>query len=483
MAQWQQFHDEQSEPYPSTNYAPPTLYVYEGGGGGGYEPNDAGLVMAWGDPVDGDYASAWQYAYPEDPDLTNCIITVSVTPPQMGPSGAITQVSLGLQNNPMVGGPTRAWYWDCGAPGSGKPLIWNQPNTIKIDTSKTGVTAATPVATSYMNVPGFNLKQVQWITCDENGNWVGGANPVPGPGGAAFLWNYWHWLTITPRTSAEKGIYTKWSQGPVVVDPNSDPPVIIGWDEPSDYIAPPMMADDWPCEDDRPVTDVHWWGSFIGWTQPHLPPVVPQAFHLGIWTNSADPDPCDPTTFSHPDQLVWQNFCTNWVWNFAGYDQDPRKYPDGAAPGEPGADEMMDACFQFTQLLSEDEWFFQDPGDDPCNPRIYWLSIAPLYTAADYTDPEFRAWGWKTRPHFFEDDAVQIWQVSPAWPPTVGSLFAQGMPVKWPPYPDPEGATWDLAFELTTNEPGKVNIADLNGDGWVDFHDYALFAERWLTDP
>jgi len=481
--QWLLYHDPETEPYPTTEFSPTTLYTWDGNGAGGYEPNDAGLVMAWGDVAPGDFAAAWQLKYNKDPDLTNCIITVTVTPPQFGPNSAITQVSLGLQNNPMVGGPMRAWYWNCGAPGSGMPLVWNQPNTIKIDTSKTGVTAATPTASSYMNNPGFNLKQVMWIICDENGNWVGGPSPAPGPGNWMFLWNYWHWLMITPKTTVEKGIYKKWSQPPVPADANSDPPVIIGWDEYSDFQFPPIVADDWQCEDDRPVTDVHWWGSFIGWTQPHPPPVMPQAFHLGIWTNVKDPDPCDLLTFSHPGTLVWENYCTKYVWNFAGYDRDPRSYVPGIDPCEPGDDAAMDSCFQFTQLLSEDEWFFQEPNDDPCDPQIYWLSIAPVFNAADYSDPNFYQWGWKTRQHYFEDDAVRIEDVSPAWPISLHAKWLQGTPIQWPDWPDPEGETWDLAFELTTNDPGKVNPADLDDSGWVDFHDFALFAQLWLTDP
>ncbi|MHC4260439.1 MAG: hypothetical protein ACYSTF_08545, partial [Planctomycetota bacterium] len=32
---------------------------------------------------------------------------------------------------------------------------------------------------------------------------------------------------------------------------------------------------------------------------------------------------------------------------------------------------------------------------------------------------------------------------------------------------------------LWSGEPGGNNIADFNGDGDVDFHDYALFALQW----
>jgi hypothetical protein len=231
------------------------------------------------------------------------------------------------------------------------------------------------------------------------------------------------------------------------------------------------VADDWKCEDDRPITDIHWWGSFIGWNQPHLPPVVPKAFHIGIWTDIPDPDPCDPNDFSHPAHLIWENYCDNWVWNFAGYDRDPR------GPNEPNEpNELEDACFQFTQLLSQDEWFYQEPNDP--NGRVYWLSIAAIYDPNDYNNPNFYPWGWKTREHFFNDDAVRIWDAN-IWPPHVCTWYNGGDPIRWP---DPN-TSWDMAFELTTNRP-DTNLPpgspDLNHDGMVDFKDFAIFAAHWL---
>ena len=112
-----------------------------------------------------------------------------------------------------------------------------------------------------------------------------------------------------------------------------------------------IVADDWVCMDDKPIKGIHWWGSFKGWTEPNqVPPnEMPSAFHIGIWTDVPDPDPCDPNTFSHPNELIWENICDCYVWSFAGYDMDPR------GEGE------NDACFKFDQLLSQDKWFYQDP--------------------------------------------------------------------------------------------------------------------------
>ena len=470
MLQWQNF-TVQGTPYPNHTFREarqPTgdLYVYGGGGGGGggaLDPCDAGLVMYWGSPADGSYSSAWKYDYLKDPDLSNCTISVAVTAPTR-----VNVVSFGLENPPIPGGPIRAWYWNCGAAGSGAPIIWNTPTIITIDTSKTGTGAAKPTASAYANNPGFDIKNVQWLIVDEDANWVGGGTSAPAPGtGMIGMWNYWHWLTISPKTTLAKGYYTKWSQPPVVIDTNM-PHTISGWDELSTYEPINIVADDWECNDSRPITDIHWWGSFIGWTQPYLPPIMPRAFQIGIWTD----DPCNfPGDFSHPDKLVWENYCDSYVWNFAGYDKDPRQ-GIGGPPQE-------DSCFQFNQLLSQDEWFYQEQ-TDPCHPRVYWLSIAPMWGEIPPTYP----WGWKSRPHFFNDDAVVIQAVNPL-PLVIGSTWMGGYPIQWPAWPNPEGISWDMAFELSTNEPDTTyNAMDFNKDGIVNFFDFAIFAQEWLkTSP
>ena len=475
MNQWDDYTLE-GESYPDTNFISPlmpdgNLYVYEGGGDGGTDPNDAGLVMRWGDDStpDGNYAAAYKYDYLIDPDLSNCTITLMVTAPQFDMAGnQINQVSFGIQNPPAGTGPIRSWFWNCG-PGQAVP--WNTPTMLKIDTSKTGIASATPAAAGYMRNPGFDIKNVQWLIVDENGTWIGGGTPAPAPGGVSGLWNYWHWMMISPNTTINKGVYLKWSQPPIAVDVN-DPPIILGWDEYSDYNDCNIVADDWLCQDSRPITDIHWWGSFIGWNQPEPPPQMPSAFHIGIWTDVPNPNELNPDEFSHPNTLVWENYCYDYKWNFAGYDHDPRQYPDGIPP-DGTVIEPEDSCFQFNQFLSQDEWFYQET-DEP-NGTVYWLSIAPIWDE----EPQF-AWGWKTRPHYWNDDAV-VMQPRPWNPPVIGAtMWNTGIPIQFPPYPDPEGITFDMSFELTTNEPGTPS-ADLNNDGIVDFVDFAYLADQWLT--
>lgn len=425
-------------------------------------PSDPGLAMIWGGQMGqlppGNYASAWKWSYGLDPDLTNCTITLTVTPPQFGPGGQINAVSFGIQD---VTGAVRSWWWAC---GPGQPIPWNVPTTVTINTAVVGIAAATPVATGFVNNPAFNIKQSLSFIVDENAVWVGGPLPIPAFGVVvpAGLWNYWHNIQVVPNNSANanKGNYVKYSQPPVVINPGHVPAQINGWDEVSVYTQQlplqwPIMADDWLCQDDRPVTDFHWWGSYLGWTQPHPPAVVPQSFHIGIWTDV--PAGVDKP-YSHPGVLLWQHTCTNWVWNYAGVDVAPMQGFEN------------EACFQFNQLLSEPDWFVQEPGE-----HIYWLSIAAIYQPG--VVPQY-PWGWKTRPHKFMDDAVRTTMAQP-WPPVTNQTqWVAGNPVEYP-----AGVSWDLAFEITTNLPGYCDNpipGDLNCDKIVNLPDFATFATHWL---
>jgi hypothetical protein len=160
MNSWQHNLKEGS-PYPTNQFLPATLYVYGGGGGGGgggaYDPCDAGLVMLWGNmsTPPGSYSSAWKWEYGLDPDLRNCTIQVTISPPDFGLSGKINAVSFAIND---AAGLRRQWWWGVPVPIPSSPgrLI---STVVTIDTSKVGVAATNPVATGYASAPGFNLAQ------------------------------------------------------------------------------------------------------------------------------------------------------------------------------------------------------------------------------------------------------------------------------------------------------------------------------------
>ena len=477
MNQWNQYSQE-GPPYPENQFLAPDLYIWEDDCPGDDDPwpDEPGLVMAWGNEkmADGSYSSAWKYHYPEDPDLTNVTITITVRPPC-----GINAVSFGMRD---INGNIRAWYWNVAAAAGPGTLACDVTTTISINTSLTGTAAATPASASYMNNPAFDITQVQDLIVDENNAWVGGAQPVPPPGQLIQRpWNYWYDLIITPNVSGKPDKPVKWSQPPKKIAPN----VLLGWDEVSVRPWVPLMADDWLCKDQRPVTDVHWWGSFLNWLESE-PPLLPAAFHIGIWTDvpkNAD----DFHSFSHPGKMVWQYICTDYQWNFVGYDKDPRA-ADNPDPVDPSTvvtagtvdttvvqPAVHDACFQFYCVLPQSAWFYQKPLDNGSG-RVYWLSIAAIYDP-DQGDP-VHPWGWKTRPRFFNDDAVRIFSlIDGNWPPVVGSAWQSGKPVAFPDH-----ISWDLAFELTTNKPEPVEPSpDLNFDRLVNWRDFAIMANKWLA--
>ena len=49
MYHWAMHLAPGGDPYPTNTFLPPELYPWGGGGGGGLDPEDPGLVMAWGD--------------------------------------------------------------------------------------------------------------------------------------------------------------------------------------------------------------------------------------------------------------------------------------------------------------------------------------------------------------------------------------------------------------------------------------------------
>ncbi len=242
---------------------------------------------------------------------------------------------------------------------------------------------------------------------------------------------------LQPQINSGKG-GLKWSQAAQQFDP-ATPFILNGWGEPSNLHLRQIVADDWRCEDERPITGFQWCGSFEGWPEAALPRQKPLAFHIALWTDRAA-QAGDSKASGHPDTLVWETFATHWTWSIAGSYSDPRRIGN-------------DTCFQFTSLLSQDEWFYPplSTEDGRIVPTVYWLSIAAFYDPNGPV-PE-HPWGWATRPQFFNAGAVRIAGVEPvdprsvSWPPTLASRWQSGTAVEFP-----KGTAWDLTFELLTNQ-------------------------------
>ena len=262
----------------------------------------------------------------------------------------------------------------------------------------------------------------------------------------------------------------KWSQPPKPAEADN---LYYGWNEISEYDGPQIVADDWECNNDDPITDIHWWGSFINWTSSDDPPVMPSSFHITFW-NDVPAIPGDPASFSHPNEVVWEIDCTNFNFNFAGWDYDPRT-------------KCYEACFYFDQFLTEAEYFYQRT--NPLGtPNIYWISIAAQYPAGTIID---HPWGWKTRPRDplspAPDDAVIIRKPTM---PHIGDKYQDGKPIYWP---DPN-YSWDMAFELTSQtitpvikweQPPDTQLSGLHchdSQSATSGYTYTTIADDWRCD-
>ncbi len=183
-----------------------------------------------------------------------------------------------------------------------------------------------------------------------------------------------------------------------------------------------VLADDWLCVDNRPVTDIHWWGSYweidaagalvpyTGETDPYRVMNTSPQFMVEIWTD-VPVDPRNPNSFSHPGECIWQK-PTAFPGGFIGHEQNP---------------DMGDASkFGWNWGLDQKDWFRQDPDSE----NVYWLSIYQIFGEEDQY-----LWGWETSEVSWIDDAV-VWN---------GEFY------------EPVGQEVGLAFGITTVPvPGAV---------------------------
>ena len=184
------------------------------------------------------------------------------------------------------------------------------------------------------------------------------------------------------------GDHLKWSQPPIEFDPMMEMPLFCGWDEmsvirPYSTIEQQIVGDDFRCLGPMPVRSVRWWGSYLNWEGISPPPVAPDAWVIGFWSNV----PADGFVgYSYPRKLLWQvtvdasRVHTQW----AGRDQfiDPGLFPD--------------TCFRYDVKLEKKEYFWQERYlSSATHDTVFWITIAALYS--DNGNPQY-PWGFKTRP-------------------------------------------------------------------------------------
>ena len=251
-------------------------------------------------------------------------------------------------------------------------------------------------------------------------------------------------------TWADKGNVIKWSQPP-------DMEFGVNIASTEDYQTF-IVADDWQCLDPRPVTDVHFWGSYIGWQEnipdPDLPPPGVFGFVIRIYK---DVPAGVPPSYSHPGEKIYEatiigSFTEDYVISIKH-------------PGEPVTFEH-----KFYYSLDLPEAFLQEEG------AIYWISISAIMPE-NYQYP----WGWETSEIHWNDNACKYNYIEQMW-----IEITPGALPNWYPH-----RNVDMAFELSVFyevppplEPIKwqqrpdmergVNIVS------APFNDIGTVADDWL---
>jgi hypothetical protein len=238
--------------------------------------------------------------------------------------------------------------------------------------------------------------------------------------------------------------HLKWSQPPLEIYPQNPELEYCGWNEPSwtqnleEFPPHHRVADDFRCIGSMPVTSIHWWGSFIGWTSESLPPVMPIKWNLKFYANVPAIPGGDPN-FSHPGALLWEVTVPSVrvMTDFNGFDYHP----------EYGTE----ACFQHYLKLNPDEYFKQGQYDSNTVDHTYWLGITAVYPQGGITINY--PWGWKTRPQHWMDDAVKYEGrvVGGHFDPGSGEWIPDVLFQFWPMKDPITGESVDAAFELDTD--------------------------------
>ncbi|MFH1689371.1 MAG: GEVED domain-containing protein [Candidatus Eisenbacteria bacterium] len=157
-----------------------------------------------------------------------------------------------------------------------------------------------------------------------------------------------------------------------------------------------ILADDFPCTETGPITDVHIWGS---WYHDYLPfDVDPNAVSFILSIHEDIPAGTDGIDYSRPGNVLWYKYFDGAAGEFqarvweAGINEGWMEPPDSYEfPGD-------HVCWQYNFFMDEAQAFIQQGTE--LEPVVYWLDVQA-------TPHDGEAWfGWKTSLDHWNDDAV-----------------------------------------------------------------------------
>lgn len=207
-----------------------------------------------------------------------------------------------------------------------------------------------------------------------------------------------------------------------------------------------ILADDFKCTQTGPITDFHFWGSWLNDVKSEIDRLT-----ISLYSDVPDPDGTGPG-FSQPGALLWQHIFVPGQFSeklFATVPPDAlgqKQYewfwdPFTTIAPDPYGDQNV---WQYDLCIDPTMAFVQQ--GTAANPIIYWAAVQVHVKQGAAAPPQF---GWKTRDpidtHYggghFMDDAVR------------GVTNADGM-VSWNDLHYPTGhplspASLDMAFVIT----------------------------------
>jgi hypothetical protein len=223
-----------------------------------------------------------------------------------------------------------------------------------------------------------------------------------------------------------------------------------------------ILADDFPCHQAGPITDIHIWGSWLndqfttdGTPSPfvNLNTKFKLSIHADVPASSTDP-------YSHPGTELW-----SMIFDPTQYTMRPWGSPTDEAFYDPNTNTILGRdtrIWQYNFNIDPAAAFNQAGPNATGAPTIYWLDVQAIVPWQPGT-PE-TIFGWKTTQPIataplLGDDAVFGDTVSPGGDPVVQTDPASGATWTWMDmhYPSGpyQGQSIDMAFAITP-EPSAV---------------------------
>ncbi|MBU0753861.1 MAG: hypothetical protein KJ645_01890 [Planctomycetes bacterium] len=185
---------------------------------------------------------------------------------------------------------------------------------------------------------------------------------------------------------------------------------------------PRTLADDFLCDEQGPILDVHFWGSWK-WDEKGEIEIIHLSIHDDI------PAEVSPTQYSMPGDLRWEMDFLPGEFNENLY----ATVLDGEWWWDPYFGELLHpGDFQIWQYdidIPLERCFLQE--GTPNDPKVYWLDI--------WVKTTFGEFGWKTSIDHWNDDAVYWIDDDPYW-------YELKYPFGHPYFPE----SIDMAFAITT---------------------------------